>query len=80
MLVSDYTLSGILLASGKITANTLKSVLQEDVIDSYSACQRLIDLGFIAEEELLKILGAHFGYPYAALKNVPEKNLFLRRP
>jgi general secretion pathway protein E len=77
MLAQDYTLTGILLASGKVTAGTLKTVVQENGFSSQTTCQRLIDLGFIAEEELLKILGAHFGYPYVSLKNVRSKNIFI---
>ncbi|MCP4715228.1 MAG: type II secretion system ATPase GspE [Deltaproteobacteria bacterium] len=34
-------------------------------------------MGFIAEDELLKLLGGYFEYPIVSLKNYQEKNLFI---
>ncbi len=77
MTVTENTLPGILISSGKVTAQTLKTVMQDEGVHPQTACQRLIDLGFISEEDLLKILGDHFGYPYISLKNHQNKNLFI---
>ena len=56
MLQQENRLAQILMPSGKITAETLNSVMNEGVIQPYETCQKLIDQGFISEEELLKIL------------------------
>ncbi len=77
MTVHDNTLYGVLQSSGKITPSTIKTVLQEEKVHPRVACQRLIDLGFIAEDELLKIFSAHFGYPYVSLKSYKDMNLFI---
>lgn len=77
MTLMDNTLSGILLSTDKVSPDTLKTVMQEDGIDPYEACQRLIDLGFIAEEDILKLLGSHFNIPCISLKNYQSKNLFI---
>ena len=73
----ENTLSGILLSSGKVSADTLKTVMKEDGVLPYKACQRLVDLGFVAEEELLKILGSYFGFPYISLKSYQGKTPFV---
>lgn len=73
----DNTLSGILLSSGKVSADTLKTVMNEDGILPYTACHRLIDTGFIAEDDLLRILGSYFGFPYVAMKEYQGKNPFI---
>ncbi len=77
MIPQENTLSGILIPSGKITAETLSSVMNESGTQPYETCQRLIDLGFISEEDLLKTLGEHFGTPYTSLKKHEGKNLFI---
>ena len=77
MPTQDLTLAGILLASGKVDASTLKTVFQEEGLSAHATCQRLIDMGFIAEEDLLRILGAHFGYELVSLKNFSGGNLFV---
>ncbi|MEI6127503.1 MAG: type II secretion system protein GspE, partial [Pseudomonadota bacterium] len=75
--MSSHTFSGVLLSSGRLTDDILKTVMQDEGVYPYKACQRLIDMGFIAEEDLLKILGGHFGYPYLSLKNYQFKELFI---
>ncbi len=77
MAVKEKTLSDILLSSGKVTPETLNTVMEEEGMFPYRSCQRLIDMGFIAEEDLLKILGNHFDFPYVSLKNFQGKNLFI---
>jgi len=72
------TLTGMLLASGKVTEDILRTVTHEEGLPPYKACQRLVDMGFIAEEELLKIFSTHFNYPYVSLKNFkPREELFI---
>ena len=72
------TLAGVLLASGKVTEDILRTVIHEEGLTPFKACQRLVDMGFIAEEELLKIFSAHFKYPYVSLKNFqPREELFM---
>ena len=72
------TLTGVLLASGKVTDDILKTVIHEEGLTPYKACQRLVDMGFVAEEEMLKIFSAHFKYPYVSLKNFqPREELFI---
>ena len=63
MTLIENTLSSILLSSGKVTADTLKTVMTEEGIQPYMACQRLVDLGFVSEEDILKILGSYFDLP-----------------
>ena len=65
MLQQENSLAKILIPSGKITAETLNSVMNEDIILPYETCQKLIDQGFISEEDLLKILGKYFNMPYS---------------
>ncbi len=77
MNASENTLSNILLSSGKVAQDTLKTVIQEQGVHPYEACQRLIDLGFISEEDLLKLLGNYFDFDYISLKNFQSKNLFI---
>ena len=77
MTLQSHTLAGVLLASGKIAPETIKTVMKEPGLDSATACQRLIDLGFIAEDELLKILGAHFNIPLVSLKHNQGKNFYI---
>lgn len=77
MTLIENTLSSILLSSGKVTADTLKTVMTEEGIQPYMACQRLVDLGFVSEEDILKILGSYFDLPYISLKNFQSKNLFI---
>ena len=77
MLQQENRLEQILMPSGKITAETLNSVMNEGVIQPYETCQKLIDQGFISEEELLKILGKYFNIPYISLKKHVNKNLFI---
>ena len=68
----------MLLSSGKVTEDILKTVMHEEGLPPYKACQRLVDMGFIAEEELLKIFSAYFNYPYISLKNFqPREELFI---
>jgi len=71
------TLAGILVPSGRITAETLNTVISEGALQPYDACQRLIDMGFISEEDLLKILGEYFNAPYISLKKHEGKNLYI---
>ena len=72
------TLFTILRTSGKITPDILKTVIGDDGGDPpQQICQRLIDMGFISEEDLLKIIGQYFGIPYISLKNHPGKTLFI---
>ncbi len=71
------TLASLLASTGKITPDTLKSVAKEPVLPPFLVCKRLIDLGFISEEDLLKKLGEHFGFPYVSLKNFQGQNLFI---
>jgi hypothetical protein len=71
------TLPGVLIASGKVTEDILKTVMHEEGLPPYKACQRLIDMGFIAEEELLKIFSSYFQYPYVSLKNFQAKDIFI---
>ena len=73
----ENRLAEILMPSGKITAETLESVMNEGSIQPYETCQRLIDQGFISEEDLLKILGEYFNTPYISLKKHAHKNLFI---
>ena len=71
------TLPGVLIASGKVTEDILKTVIHEEGLPPFKACQRLIDMGFIAEEEMLKIFSSYFEYPYVSLKNFQPKDLFI---
>ena len=77
MLQQENRLTEILIPSGKITAETLNSVMNEGIILPYETCQKLIDQGFISEEDLLKILGKYFNIPYISLKKHVGKNLFI---
>jgi len=79
MTLQPHTLSGVLLASGKIAPETIKTVMKEPGLDSATACQRLIDLGFIAEDELLKILGTYFNLQVVSLKHYQGKNLYIEK-
>ena len=79
MTLQADTLAGVLLTSGKIAPETIKTVMKEQGLDSVTACQRLIDLGFIAEDELLKILGSHFDLPLISLKNYKGTNLYIEK-
>jgi general secretion pathway protein E len=71
------TLPGVLIASGKVTEDILKTVIHEEGLPPFKACQRLIDMGFIAEEEMLKIFSSYFKYPYVSLKNFQPKDIFI---
>ena len=73
----ENRLAEILIPSGKITAETLNSVMNEGITLPYETCQKLIDQGFISEEDLLKILGKYFSIPYTSLKKHVGKNLFI---
>jgi len=73
----ENRLAEILIPSGKITAETLNSVMNEGITLPYETCQKLIDQGFISEEDLLKILGKYFNMPYISLKKHVGKNLFI---
>ena len=77
MLQQENRLTEILIPSGKITAETLNSVMSEHLTLPYETCQKLIDQGFISEEDLLKILGKYFNMPYISLKKHVGKNLFI---
>jgi general secretion pathway protein E len=78
MFAATDPLSDILLSSDKITPDILKTVIGEDGGDPpQQICQRLVDMGFISEEDLLKTLGHHFGVPYISLKNYQGKTLFI---
>jgi len=77
MNTAEHTLSGVLLSSGKLTEDILKTVMQDEGVYPHKACQRLVDMGFVSEEDLLKILGGYFGYPYVSLKNFQAKELFI---
>ena len=77
MLQQENGLAEILIPSGKITAETLNSVMNDGVTLPYETCQKLIDQGFISEEDLLKILGKYFSIPYTSLKKHVGKNLFI---
>lgn len=77
MDLQQNSLAGILVPSGRITAETLNTVMSEGALQPYDACQRLIDMGFISEEDLLKILGEHFNTPYISLKKHEGKNLYI---
>jgi len=79
MALQAHSLAGVLLTSGKIAPETIQTVMKEPGLDSVTACQRLIDLGFIAEDELLKILGSHFDLPLISLKNYKGKNLYIEK-
>jgi len=79
MTLQAHSLAGVLLTSGKIAPETIKTVMKEQGLDSSTACQRLIDLGFIAEEELLKILGHYFDLPLISLKHYKGKNLYIEK-
>jgi len=79
MTLQEHSLAGVLLASGKIAPDTIKTVMKEQGLDAASACQRLIDLGFIAEDELLKILGRHFDLPVISLKQYQGNNLYIEK-
>ena len=76
-LYKDHTLFGVLRASGKLSEEILQTVMQADGVYPAKACQRLVDMGFISEEDLLKILGTVFGYPYISLKNYKFQELFI---
>ena len=71
------TLPDMLIASGKVTEDILRTVMHEEGLPPFKACQRLIDMGFIAEEDLLKIFSAFFHYPYVSLKNFQPKDIFI---
>jgi general secretion pathway protein E len=73
----ENRLAEILIPSGKITAETLNSVMNEGIILPDETCQKLIDQGFISEEDLLKILGKYFNIPYISLKKHVGKNIFI---
>ena len=73
----ENRLAEILIPSGKITAETLNSVMNDGITLPYETCQKLIDQGFISEEDLLKILGKYFSIPYTSLKKHVGKNLFI---
>ena len=73
----ENTLVGLLLSSGKVTEETLKTIMREEGLSPYKVCQRLIDMGFVAEEDLLKILADFFSFPFISLKNLKTKNLFI---
>ena len=73
----ENRLAEILIPSGKITAETLNSVMNDGITLPYETCQKLIDQGFISEEDLLKILGKYFNTPYISLKKHVGKNLFI---
>ena len=45
----ENTLVGLLLSSGKVTEETLKTIMREEGLYPYKVCQRLIDMGFVAE-------------------------------
>jgi len=75
--IVKHTLFGVLLASGRLSEDILHTVMQDEAVYPAKACQRLIDMGFISEEDLLKILGAVFGYPYVSLKNYKFQELFI---
>ena len=78
MFAATDPLSDILLSSDKITPDILKTVIGEDGGDPpQQICQRLVDMGFISEEDLLKTLGHYFGIPYISLKNYQGKTLFI---
>jgi general secretion pathway protein E len=77
MNVPPTTLADVLLATGKVPPDTLRTVLQEDGLYPYETCQRLIDLGFVAEDDVLRALGHHFNLQYVSLKNFKSKNLFI---
>jgi general secretion pathway protein E len=77
MSQQENRLAEILIPSGKITAETLNSVMNEGITLPYETCQKLIDQGFISEEDLLKILGKYFNMPYISLKKHVGKNLFI---
>ena len=77
MLQQENRLTEILIPSGKITAETLNSVMNEGITLPYETCQKLIDQGFISEEDLLKVLGKYFNTPYISLKKHVGKNLFI---
>ena len=79
MTLQAHSLAGVLLTSGKIAAETIKTVMKEPGLDSASACQRLIDLGFIAEEDLLKILGKYFDLPLVSLKHYQGNNIYIEK-
>jgi general secretion pathway protein E len=77
MRIEQHTLYGVLLASGRLTQDILQTVMQDEGVYPHKACQRLVDMGFIAEEDLLKILGNAYGYPYISLKNHKFQELFI---
>ena len=78
MFAATDPLSDILLSSDKITPDILKTVIGEDGGDPpQQICQRLVDMGFISEEDLLKTLGHYFSIPYISLKNYQGKTLFI---
>lgn len=77
MQIEQHTLYGVLLGSGKLTPDILHTVMQDEGVYPHKACQRLVDMGFIAEEDLLKILGNAYGYPYVSLKNYKFQELFI---
>ncbi len=78
MAFVNDTLFTILGSSGKITPDIIKTVIGDDGVDPpHQICQRLIDMGFISEEDLLKIIGQYFGIPFISLKNYPGKTLFI---
>ena len=78
MFAATDPLSDILLSSDKITPDILKTVIGEDGGDPpQQICQRLVDMGFISEEDLLKTLGHYFDIPYISLKNYQGKTLFI---
>ena len=70
-------MASVLLASGKVTTETLKTVLKEERIHPYRICRRLVEMGFVAEEDVLKILADYFEFPYISLKNYKGKQLFV---
>jgi general secretion pathway protein E len=77
MAFAAPTLSDILLSSDKITPDIIRSVSEEDGDPPKQICQRLVDMGFISEEDLLKTLGHYYGIPYISLKNYSGKTFFI---
>ncbi len=77
MTFVPHTLSDILLATEKLTPDILKTVFGDEGDPPKQVCQRLVDMGFISEEDLLKTLGRHFGISCISLKNYSGKTLFI---
>lgn len=82
MLSGDSLLIGeILLEQGLVTAQQLEAALEEQKKTGKFICATLVDLGFVKEEEVFKILGRKLNIPYVNIKNVKiDPSIFIKVP